>query len=217
MANKGQSETEMNIFDPDLNQVAKIKIMFKICFFVPLGTLGVVTEVTIKIRPIPEYQKYGSVVFPNFEQGVACLREVARQVWRPSFLYIVLCYKPVCIYLVTSFFMFYLFSDVFVFLHYNKITWSKPSTCYNIYTVFCYIMFFFMYLSFILLSRGVLQHLYGSWIMNSLNLVSLVCFFIVCSNLSYFKYVVIHAINTVFDHFNYLWVWRSKTWNQTLD
>lgn len=44
------------------------------------GTLGVVTEVTMKIRPIPEYQKYGSVVFPNFEQGVACLREVARQV-----------------------------------------------------------------------------------------------------------------------------------------
>lgn len=46
----------------------------------PLGTLGVVTEVTLKIRPLPEYQKYGSVVFPNFEQGVACLREVAKQV-----------------------------------------------------------------------------------------------------------------------------------------
>uniref|UniRef100_A0A8C7WP14 Alkylglycerone-phosphate synthase n=1 Tax=Oryzias sinensis TaxID=183150 RepID=A0A8C7WP14_9TELE len=43
------------------------------------GTLGVITEVTMKIRPVPEYQKYGSVVFPNFEQGVACLREVARQ------------------------------------------------------------------------------------------------------------------------------------------
>jgi FAD/FMN-containing dehydrogenase len=48
------------------------------CVF-PLGTLGVVTEVTM-IRPIPEYQKYGSVVFPNFEAGVACLREVAKQV-----------------------------------------------------------------------------------------------------------------------------------------
>lgn len=49
------------------------------------GTLGVVTEVTIKIRPLPEYQKYGSVVFPNFERGVACLREVAKQV-RRSFM-----------------------------------------------------------------------------------------------------------------------------------
>ena len=34
------------------------------------GTLGVITEATIKIRSIPEYQKYGSVAFPNFEQGV---------------------------------------------------------------------------------------------------------------------------------------------------
>uniref|UniRef100_A0A671PUG6 Alkylglycerone-phosphate synthase n=1 Tax=Sinocyclocheilus anshuiensis TaxID=1608454 RepID=A0A671PUG6_9TELE len=48
------------------------------------GTLGVVTEVTLKIRPIPEYQKYGSVVFPNFQQGVACLREVARQRCAPA-------------------------------------------------------------------------------------------------------------------------------------
>uniref|UniRef100_A0A493T827 Alkylglycerone-phosphate synthase n=1 Tax=Anas platyrhynchos platyrhynchos TaxID=8840 RepID=A0A493T827_ANAPP len=48
------------------------------------GTLGVVTEVTIKIRPLPEYQKYGSVVFPNFERGVACLREVAKQRCAPA-------------------------------------------------------------------------------------------------------------------------------------
>ncbi|XP_064875533.1 alkyldihydroxyacetonephosphate synthase, peroxisomal-like isoform X3 [Oncorhynchus nerka] len=48
------------------------------------GTLGVVTEVTMKIRPIPEYQKYGSVVFPNFEAGVACLREVAKQRCTPA-------------------------------------------------------------------------------------------------------------------------------------
>lgn len=43
------------------------------------GTLGIVTEVIIKIRPIPECRKYGSIVFPNFESGVACLNEVARQ------------------------------------------------------------------------------------------------------------------------------------------
>ncbi|KAI8495543.1 hypothetical protein Bbelb_265150 [Branchiostoma belcheri] len=43
------------------------------------GTLGVVTEVTMKIRPLPEMKKYGSVIFRNFEDGVACLREIARQ------------------------------------------------------------------------------------------------------------------------------------------
>ncbi|XP_027721718.1 alkyldihydroxyacetonephosphate synthase, peroxisomal [Vombatus ursinus] len=48
------------------------------------GTLGVVTEATIKIRPVPEYQKYGSVAFPNFEQGVACLREIAKQRCAPA-------------------------------------------------------------------------------------------------------------------------------------
>ncbi|KAL4635497.1 alkyldihydroxyacetonephosphate synthase, peroxisomal [Arapaima gigas] len=48
------------------------------------GMLGVITEVTLKIRPIPEYRKYGSVVFPNFEKGVACLREVARQQCAPA-------------------------------------------------------------------------------------------------------------------------------------
>ncbi|KAG9349481.1 hypothetical protein JZ751_027926 [Albula glossodonta] len=48
------------------------------------GTLGVITEVTMKIRPIPEHKKYGSVVFPNFEQGVACLREVARHRCAPA-------------------------------------------------------------------------------------------------------------------------------------
>ncbi|XP_014380486.1 alkyldihydroxyacetonephosphate synthase, peroxisomal [Alligator sinensis] len=48
------------------------------------GIFGVVTEVTVKIRPVPEYQKYGSVVFPNFERGVACLREVAKQRCAPA-------------------------------------------------------------------------------------------------------------------------------------
>ncbi|KAE8750586.1 hypothetical protein FOCC_FOCC002566 [Frankliniella occidentalis] len=48
------------------------------------GTLGVITEATIKIRPLPPSKKYGSIVFPDFESGVKCLREVARQRLQPS-------------------------------------------------------------------------------------------------------------------------------------
>ncbi|PIO64978.1 FAD linked oxidase protein, partial [Teladorsagia circumcincta] len=43
------------------------------------GTLGVVTEVTIKVFPLPEVKRYGSLVFPDFNHGVAFFREVARQ------------------------------------------------------------------------------------------------------------------------------------------
>ncbi|XP_055925015.1 alkyldihydroxyacetonephosphate synthase, peroxisomal-like [Argiope bruennichi] len=48
------------------------------------GTLGVVTEVIIRIRPIPPCSKYGSIVFPAFEPGVKCLREVVRQQLKPA-------------------------------------------------------------------------------------------------------------------------------------
>ena len=44
------------------------------------GTLGVVTEVTLKIRPVPACKKYGSIVFPTFDDGVMCLRDIAGQV-----------------------------------------------------------------------------------------------------------------------------------------
>ena len=48
------------------------------------GTLGVVTEVTLRIRPLPECKEYGSLVFPTFEIGVACLREIAKQRCAPA-------------------------------------------------------------------------------------------------------------------------------------
>ena len=51
---------------------------------VTLGTLGVVTEVTLKIRPLPPCRKYGSIVFPAFVNGVNCLREIARQRCAPA-------------------------------------------------------------------------------------------------------------------------------------
>ncbi|XP_062519559.1 alkyldihydroxyacetonephosphate synthase, peroxisomal-like [Corticium candelabrum] len=48
------------------------------------GTLGIITEATLKIRPLPEVKRYGSLVFPDFESGVGCMREVARQHCAPA-------------------------------------------------------------------------------------------------------------------------------------
>eukprot|EP01114_Cavostelium_apophysatum_P005858 TRINITY_DN1701_c0_g1_i3.p3 TRINITY_DN1701_c0_g1~~TRINITY_DN1701_c0_g1_i3.p3 ORF type:complete len:290 (+),score=86.44 TRINITY_DN1701_c0_g1_i3:1132-2001(+) len=46
--------------------------------------LGVITEAVVKLRPLPECRRFGSIVFPDFESGVACLREVARQRCYPA-------------------------------------------------------------------------------------------------------------------------------------
>ena len=48
------------------------------------GMFGVVTEVTLRIRPLPTCRRYGSIVFPDFESGVAFLREVAKQRCAPA-------------------------------------------------------------------------------------------------------------------------------------
>lgn len=48
------------------------------------GTLGIVTEVVVKVRPLPAVKKYGSLVFPDFESGVRCLREIARKRCQPA-------------------------------------------------------------------------------------------------------------------------------------
>lgn len=48
------------------------------------GTLGVVTEVVIKVRPVPKVVKYGSVVFPNFQTGVEALHQVAKERCQPA-------------------------------------------------------------------------------------------------------------------------------------
>ncbi len=41
------------------------------------GTLGVITEAVVRLRPAPEQTVYGSMIFPNFAQGVAALHEIA--------------------------------------------------------------------------------------------------------------------------------------------
>lgn len=48
------------------------------------GQLGVITEVTFKVRPLPECRKYGSIVMPNFEQGILFMREVGRRQLKPA-------------------------------------------------------------------------------------------------------------------------------------
>lgn len=48
------------------------------------GTLGVVTEVVLKVSHVPKVQLYGSLIFPNFSLGVKCLREVAGRKCQPS-------------------------------------------------------------------------------------------------------------------------------------
>ncbi|XP_058062763.1 alkyldihydroxyacetonephosphate synthase [Anopheles bellator] len=48
------------------------------------GTLGVITEVVIKIRPLPQVKRYGSLVFPDFGSGIRCLREVAKERLQPA-------------------------------------------------------------------------------------------------------------------------------------
>jgi alkyldihydroxyacetonephosphate synthase len=42
------------------------------------GRLGIATRALVKIRPLPEVQKHGSVIFREFEAGVAFLRDVQR-------------------------------------------------------------------------------------------------------------------------------------------
>ncbi|KYN32164.1 Alkyldihydroxyacetonephosphate synthase [Trachymyrmex septentrionalis] len=48
------------------------------------GTLGIITEIVLKIRPLPRMVKYGSIVFPHFLSGVYALREVAKERCQPA-------------------------------------------------------------------------------------------------------------------------------------
>lgn len=50
------------------------------------GNLGVITDCIIRIRPQPEVQEYGSIVFPSFEQGIQFMEEMSKQTIYPSSL-----------------------------------------------------------------------------------------------------------------------------------
>ncbi|GBP29196.1 Alkyldihydroxyacetonephosphate synthase [Eumeta japonica] len=48
------------------------------------GCLGIVTEATLKIRPLPPVVRYGSLVFPDWDSGFYFEKEVARKRLQPS-------------------------------------------------------------------------------------------------------------------------------------
>jgi alkyldihydroxyacetonephosphate synthase len=48
------------------------------------GNFGIITSAVVKIFPVPEVQKYGSILFPSFEDGVEFLYELTRQGMAPA-------------------------------------------------------------------------------------------------------------------------------------
>lgn len=47
------------------------------------GTLGIVTEATLKIFPLPESRKMSSYEFASFDDGLEAIRQVTRAGWKP--------------------------------------------------------------------------------------------------------------------------------------
>jgi len=48
------------------------------------GNLGLITKAVIRIQPVPETQKYASLIFPNFHKGVAFLHELSQTNFVPA-------------------------------------------------------------------------------------------------------------------------------------
>src|SRR5688500_11962082 len=48
------------------------------------GTLAIVTSAIVKLFPLPEVQRYGSLLFPTFEDGFGFMRDLARESSLPA-------------------------------------------------------------------------------------------------------------------------------------
>lgn len=48
------------------------------------GTLGIITSAIVKLFPLPEVQKYGSILFPSFAAGFAFMYELTRTTQPPA-------------------------------------------------------------------------------------------------------------------------------------
>lgn len=52
---------------------------FNYLFMGAEGTLGVITEVTLRIRPLPESRKFLGLLFPDLPTAIACARHIMRR------------------------------------------------------------------------------------------------------------------------------------------
>jgi alkyldihydroxyacetonephosphate synthase len=50
------------------------------------GTIGIVTELTVKVFPTPESRKVLTFAFPEFDNGLEAIRHIVRAGWRPPVL-----------------------------------------------------------------------------------------------------------------------------------
>ena len=48
------------------------------------GTLGIITEATMRVHPMPEYEEYRLLLFPSFEQGYQAIYHCVQAGWMPS-------------------------------------------------------------------------------------------------------------------------------------
>lgn len=48
------------------------------------GTLGIVTEVTLRLHPLPERRTVATYAFPTMQDGLEAIRRVTRVGWRPA-------------------------------------------------------------------------------------------------------------------------------------
>ncbi|HXI21218.1 MAG TPA: FAD-binding oxidoreductase, partial [Gemmatimonadales bacterium] len=48
------------------------------------GTLGIITRAVVKIFPLPEVQRYDAILFRNFEDGVAFMRDLTHEARPPA-------------------------------------------------------------------------------------------------------------------------------------
>ncbi len=48
------------------------------------GTLGIITEATMKVRPLPDVFDYSGLLFKSFGAGISCVREVMQGEVRPT-------------------------------------------------------------------------------------------------------------------------------------